>query len=78
MRVLDFNDGELLQDAVVEAQLLLFESRDHAVTNVNSEQVEQLGVSNNFAIVALNLVRHAAHIVGVLEQSGDALIAGLH
>ena len=44
VRVLDLNHCELLEDTVVQAQLLFLESCNHSITNVDSEEVEELGV----------------------------------
>jgi len=78
VRILDFNHCELLQDTVVQAELLLLESADDFVANVEGEQVVKLRVGNNLALVLLHLVSHAANIFCILEQRSRGLLTLLH
>jgi len=78
VRVLDLNHCELLQDTVVQAQLLLFEAGDHFVANVHREQVVELLVGQDLAIMSFHLVSHGADIIGILEQRGRSLLSLLH
>ena len=53
VRIVDFNDIELLNDVLVQMQLLFFEHRDDSVSKVDSNQVHQLVIGFDVT-VALN------------------------
>jgi len=78
VRVLDLNDRELLQDTVVKTELLLLEAGNYLLTEVDGQQIEQLGCAEDFSVVAFDSVGHAADIILVLEHCGHSLLTLLN
>lgn len=75
MGVLNLNDGELLEDTVIQAQLFFLKSCHNSVTNVDSEEVKELSASYNLTLVLFNFVSHATNIICSLEHCRHSLVA---
>lgn len=71
VRVLDLNHCELLEDTVVQAQLLFLKSCNHSITDVDSEEVEELSVRTDLSLMLLDFGGHAANVISGFEQCGD-------
>lgn len=75
MGVTDLNDVELLQDPEVEFLFLSLELGKHLLGEVDRHQFVD-GVGHfQIALGSLDFAGHVAHIVRVLEESGDRLLA---
>ncbi len=76
--VRDFDDLDLGEDAVVERQLFALEGDEHALAEVDGEQVGQLLHGVDFAVVALDFVRDITGVRLVFEECREGLLTGSH